>query len=287
MVLKMRRSSHYADSAINQMVAAQMHHAQAQRLQHNPGMSHYQGRADSLQADEERQYMSSKGDGQWQWDRDGSKGSNVVSSNMYQEDQGNDASRSSYPGQRPDAKLGLDKQGSKETRAQGQHDDMEVGYEDNIVPQTFESLEQKFIQDIMNLTKEQQDAEDTENSRHRERLNEINTQYQEKLLAIRARQATRREEFLRKESQSRHQQYQQSNINSYQTNPGPSDAHGFGSSAHAAAGTMGDAHRAYGAAGNFESYGERPGFGEGAGRGYEPRGQYPGGRAYNSGGRYF
>ena len=120
-----------------------------------------------------------------------------------------------------------------------------------------------------------------------QRLSEINNQYQEKLLAIRARQATRREELLRKESQSRHQQYQQASVNNYQTSAGRSDAHGYGSNANA--GALGDPHRSYGAAGNFESYGERSSYGGGPrDRGeYEPRGQYPGGRAYNSAGRYF
>ncbi|ONK68835.1 uncharacterized protein A4U43_C05F16510 [Asparagus officinalis] len=279
----MRRPGQYGDSAINQMVAAQMQHAQAQR---NSGMGHYPGRADSVQADEGHQYMSSKAEGQWQWDRDGVKGSNVPSSHMYKEGQGREVPRSSYQGQRPDPELGLEKQGNKDPRTQARQDDMEVGYEDNILPQTFEGLEQKFIQDIMKLTKEHQDAEDIENARHRERLSEINIQYQEKLLAVRARQATRREELLRKESESRHQQYQ-SHVNSYQNLAGPSDAHGFGSSAnHAAA--LSDAHRAYAAAGNFEPYGERAEFGGGLrGRGYEPRGRYPGGRAYNSGGRNF
>ncbi|KAJ6813567.1 uncharacterized protein M6B38_142095 [Iris pallida] len=166
-------------------------------------------------------------------------------------------------------------------RAQTHQTDMEVGYEENTLPQTFEGLEQKFIQDIMTLTREQQDAEDSENARHRERLSEINSQYQEKLLAVRARQATHREDFLRKESQARHEQYQQVKLNSYQSSAGPNNAHGFRMAASAAA--LGDPPRAYGAAGNFDSYGERSGFG----RGYESHGQYPGGRAYNSGGRYF
>lgn len=62
----------------------------------------------------------------------------------------------------------MEKQGNKDSRAQAHEEDMEIGYEDNALPQTFEGLEQKFIQDIMKLTKEQQDAEDTENARHRE-----------------------------------------------------------------------------------------------------------------------
>jgi len=81
----MRRPGQYADSGMNQMVASQMQHAQAERLQHNSGMGHYLGRTDTLQADEEHQYMSSKPEGQWQWDRDGPKGSNVMSPHMYKE----------------------------------------------------------------------------------------------------------------------------------------------------------------------------------------------------------
>lgn len=269
------------------MVAAQLQHAEAQRVQRNAGIVNYPVRADSLQADEEHQFLSSKGERKWQWDRDGPKGSNVMSPTMYKEGQASDASRSSYQGQGPDLKLGLEAQGSKDTRAQAQQEDMEIGYEDNPLPQTFEALEQKFIQDIMKLTKEQYGAEDTENARHKERLSEINTQYQEKLVAIRARQATHREEFLRKESQSRHQQYQQANINSHQNSSVPSDAHGFGSSANAYT-AISDAHRAYAAGSNFESYGDRSGFDEGPrGRGYESLNKYPSGRAYNSSGRYF
>ncbi|KAJ6852206.1 uncharacterized protein M6B38_254535 [Iris pallida] len=173
-------------------------------------------------------------------------------------------------------------------RAQTHQTDMALGYEEDALPQTFEGLEQKFIQDIMTLTREQQNAEDGENARHREqRLTEINSQYQEKLLAVRARQATHREDFLRKESQARHEQYQQVKLNSYQSSAGPNDAHGF---RMATAAALGDPPRAYGAS-SFDSYGERPGFGGGAqGRGYESHeshGQYPGGRAYNTGGRYF
>jgi hypothetical protein len=60
-----------------------------------------------------------------------------------------------------------------------------------------------------------------------QRLNEINAQYQEKLLALRARQATYREEFLRKESQARQQQYQQASMSSYANNVRPGETHGY------------------------------------------------------------
>lgn len=87
-----------------------------------------------------------------------------------------------------------------------------------------------------------------------QRLSEINAQYQEKLLAVRACQATHREEFLRKESQARHQQYQEADMNNYQNSAVPSEAFGYGSAA-AAASAFGEAHRAY-AASQYDHYGE-------------------------------
>lgn len=47
-------------------------------------------------------------------------------------------------------------------------DNKEVGFEDTNHPHTFESLEEKFLEDIIKLTKEQQEAEDKENARHRD-----------------------------------------------------------------------------------------------------------------------
>lgn len=77
--------------------------------------------------------------------------------------QGSDASRSAYQGQRPDSKIGLEKQMVRDPR-----DNKEVGFEDTNHPHTFESLEEKFLEDIIKLTKEQQEAEDKENARHRD-----------------------------------------------------------------------------------------------------------------------
>ncbi|KAM1034079.1 hypothetical protein TB2_036952 [Malus domestica] len=45
---------------------------------------------------------------------------------------------------------------------------MDLVYEDKPSSQTFEDLEKKFLDDIRNLAKEQSDAEDVENARHRE-----------------------------------------------------------------------------------------------------------------------
>lgn len=282
------RRGQYTDAGINQLTAAQMQHMSAQRSQHNSGKGNYPGYADSVHADEERQYMSSRAEGQWQWDRDGQKGS--LSSHMYAEGLGGDAPRSLYQSQRSDSKSSLEKYGNKEARAQAKEEDMEIGYEDPVLPQTFESLEQKFFQDIMQLTKEHQDAEDKENTRHREKLNEINTQYQNRLVAIRAQQATHRDDFLRKESHARHQQYQQASMKIYQNSAGPSDGHGYGSAGGGGGrgrGGLGEVSRGY-AVGHYDNYGEQPEFARNArGHGIEQRGQYPGGRAYNSGGRYY
>lgn len=256
----MRRSGQYGDASVNPMMATQMQQMSAQRMQYNPGGGNFAGRAD-----EDHQYMSSKAERQWQGDMDGSKRAKSMSPDMYKEGQGSEAFRSAYQGQRSDTKIGSEKQMVRDPR-----ENKEVGYDDSNHPQTFEGLEDKFLEDIMKLTKEQQEAEDKENARHRERLSEINAQYQEKLLAIRTRQANLRDEFLRNESQIRHKQYQQASISNYH----PNEAYG-------------DPHQAYGR-GNFESYRERPEFG-GGGRSHEfdSRGPYPGGRVYNSGGRYY
>lgn len=48
--------------------------------------------------------------------------------------------------------------------------DMEIGYEDNPPPLTFEALEKKFKDETLKLLKEQLDAEDAEIIRHREVL---------------------------------------------------------------------------------------------------------------------
>ncbi|KAF9587812.1 hypothetical protein IFM89_005816 [Coptis chinensis] len=70
---------------------------------------------------------------------------------------------------RPDPKMGLDKHGNKDPRAQPHEQDMEVGYEDNASQQSFEGLTQKFHDEIIKLTKEQHEAEDVENARHRQK----------------------------------------------------------------------------------------------------------------------
>ncbi|KAF3660325.1 putative FAD-linked sulfhydryl oxidase ERV1-like [Capsicum annuum] len=124
---------------------------------------------------------------QWRWERESPNlPTNSMSPNMFPEGkffcpnlqffvlfnafpigQGSETSRPYYQSQR-DPRLALENQGGKDPRAQPREEDMDIGYEDKPVQQTFEGLEQKFLDDIMKLTKEQNDAEDAENSRHRE-----------------------------------------------------------------------------------------------------------------------
>lgn len=64
--------------------------------------------------------------------------------------------------------MAMEKQGRNDPRSQPREEDIGIGYEDNLLSQTFEGLEQRFLDDIMKLVKDQADAEDAENARHRE-----------------------------------------------------------------------------------------------------------------------
>ncbi|KAJ1424722.1 hypothetical protein SESBI_11429 [Sesbania bispinosa] len=93
---------------------------------------------------------------------------------------------------------------------------------------SFEGLEQNFHDLIVKLIKEQHDVEDAEHARHREKINAINTQCKEKLVALRARHSSQSAEFLLRESLARQQQYQQI-IRDLYSNSGmaPRDPHGY------------------------------------------------------------
>ncbi|CAB4283087.1 unnamed protein product [Prunus armeniaca] len=427
----MRRQGQYGDSGVNTYAAAApMHHMSGQRMEHKS--SHFEGRLEAFTPERDNPYASSKSEGQWRWERDGSKGSNPMVSHMYNEGkcccqlsliyvyaesgdrsggicltlrragpdrvdihdtvileskgrqrwrcrrrmsghndklsiplyplkcysilflgfalpcssppiqrapfaspilpraicshvtllgsavfslaksstkhdlkcsperaigiqrrcwisrsgQGGDTSRSYFQGQRPDPKLAMEKQNNNDSRSQSHNEDMDLGYEDKPSSQTFEELEQKFLDDIRKLTKEQNDAEDAENARHKEKIGAINAQYEEQLVALRARQASRRDELLRRESNARQHQYQQSVMDCYpNSSMGPSELRGYGGVAASAAG--GEGHRAYNTD-QYESYRERARFlGGSRDHGFEPRGPYPGGRVYDTGSRYY
>ncbi|XAR59619.1 hypothetical protein NMG60_11015525 [Bertholletia excelsa] len=277
----MRRPGHYGDSGGNPYVASQIQHMSGQRIEHKSG--HYQGRPEPLTSNKEHAYGASKTEGQWRWEADGSKLTDAMSPRMFSEGQGGDPSRSYFQGQKPDPKIALEKHDNN-SRSQPHEENMDIGYEDGSLSQTFDGLEQKFIDDIMKLSKEQNDAEDAENARHRERIHAINIQYQEQLSALRARYASRRDEFLRKESLARKQQYQQAMMDHYNSGVGPTDPRGYDGVAAAA----GEAHRVYNA-NHYDSYRERARFLGGTARdhGFDPRGPYPGSRVYDTGSRYY
>ncbi|XP_022861753.1 uncharacterized protein LOC111382113 [Olea europaea var. sylvestris] len=109
---------------------------------------------------------------QWRWERDGGHNKLPMDSMSprasFDEGQGYQASRSYYQDQRPDPQMLLEKQSGSDPRHLPREEDMDIGYKDNSMSQTFEGLEQRFLDDIMKLSKEQTDAEDAENARHRE-----------------------------------------------------------------------------------------------------------------------
>lgn len=116
-----------------------------------------------------------------------------------------------------------------------------------------------------------------------QRIIEINTRYQEKLSALRAQQANRREEFLRKESETRLHQYQQAGLSSH-PNSGLQDVRGYGGTAVAV--SAGEIHGYR--TGSFESQGDRSHFTGGRRtQGSEVRVPYPEGRVYNTSSQYY
>lgn len=82
--------------------------------------------------------------------------------------QGSDVLSTLYEAQMSDSKLGREMQINRDPRAHARQDELVATFDDGTLPQTFEGLEKKFLNDIMNLAKEQQEAEDRENARHRE-----------------------------------------------------------------------------------------------------------------------
>ncbi|XP_051143708.1 uncharacterized protein LOC127260083 [Andrographis paniculata] len=229
---------------------------------------------------------------QWRWERDDALAklpqTPMSPTAPFAEGQGHEGTRSYYQSQRMDPRMPLEKQSSNvvDPRAQAHEEDMDIGYEDNQVVQTFEALEQRFLDDIMKLSKEQTDAEDAENARHRARLNVINAQYEEQLAALRARHASRRDEFLRRDSQARQQQYQQIAMEQQQqfanSVVAPNDPpRGY----NAGSVPTEEPHRAYNSD-HYDTYNRERGRYSGNARDheFEQKVPYPRGRNYGSGG---
>uniref|UniRef100_A0A1J3FTE8 Uncharacterized protein n=1 Tax=Noccaea caerulescens TaxID=107243 RepID=A0A1J3FTE8_NOCCA len=280
----MRRQGNFADSPASAYGAGQIQNAH----------SDFQGQLEAFTPERDQPYSDSQPEGQWRWERDGPR---PMPTTVYNEGQGVDSSRTYYRGQM-DPKSGMEKQGS-DSRAQPQHqENTKPGYENNRGVQTFEGLEQKFMEDITRLAKDQIEAEDAEIARHREKINTINTRYEEQLAALRARHTCKREDIMRKESQARQQQYKQQTMgmmdNQYHPNAAgpvnvmPSGGHpqGYiGNAQDPAAVADAPPSRSYGSD-RFETYGgERGGRFQGGTRdhGFESRGQYPpGGTGYDN-----
>ncbi|CAL0303974.1 unnamed protein product [Lupinus luteus] len=275
----------YSDPSSNTYFAAQMQkHMAGQRMETKSG-DNFEEQLEAFTPERENQYANSKPEGQWRWESDESKMPNSMSSHMYNEGQGGDASRSYFQRQRPDPKFALQNQSNSDSRSQARGEDRDVRYEGDSSSQ-FESLEKNFNDDIVKLAKELNDAEDAEQARHREKINAINTQYEEKLAALRAQHASRRSECLQRESQARKQQYQQSIRDPYPNSGMASrDPHGY-NTVNASGG--GEVQRGY-SSDQFDPYREQARFlGSARDQRVEPRGPYPGGRVYDTtGSRYY
>lgn len=113
-------------------------------------------------------------------------------------------------------------------------------------------------------------------------INSISCQYQEQLVALRARYASRREEVLKRETEARQQQYQKVVLDNYpNTGMGHSDPRTYPASLPAA-----EPHRGYNLE-QYDSYRERARFPVGyRDQRLEPRGQYHGPRVPETGSRY-
>ncbi|KAG9128993.1 hypothetical protein Leryth_014774 [Lithospermum erythrorhizon] len=259
---------------------------------------------------------------QFGWERDESHLSSPMSPQLPHQDVGSEATRSYHESQRLDPRNPFEKQGNSDPRQYGgqrsyqrmpqevhgdpndrsRHhvDDMDIGYEDSPVRPSFEKLEHKFFDDIMKLSKEQSDAEDAENVRHMEicfsfneqvgaffssKINAINAQYQEHLLVLRSRHTNRRDEYLRKESQARHQLYQQVAV--LDDHPSRGTSHSSDPRSYNVVAALNEeSHRTYDS-GSHDGYRERGRVVSNArDHGLDPRVPYPAGRAYDHGSRY-
>lgn len=66
----MRRPGQYGGPGGNAYVSAQMQHISGQRIEQKSNS--YQGRPESMTSEKEHPYGTSRADGQWGWERDGS-----------------------------------------------------------------------------------------------------------------------------------------------------------------------------------------------------------------------
>ncbi|GLJ47747.1 hypothetical protein SUGI_1008460 [Cryptomeria japonica] len=220
----MGRQGSSRGSNANSLVAAQMQHIAAQRMQHSSGSQHYPSMPDVPPIDMEQHYTSSQGDGHWKWEGRGPP--DPVSGNISPSKvRGPDGASPYYHGQMPDS---IPSDGNNALpKESNQKLEVDAGFEDQTLPKSFEAFEQKLMDEVMKLTKQQDDAEDDENTWHRERTREIHEQFQAKLVALRAQHAKRREEFLCHEMQTRVDQYRQPASSKQYHESGGGPMHGY------------------------------------------------------------
>lgn len=77
----MRRQGQYGDPSANAYVATQMHHIADQRIETKPG--NFEEQLEAFTPERENPYASSKPEGQWRWEIDGSNISNSMASCMF------------------------------------------------------------------------------------------------------------------------------------------------------------------------------------------------------------
>ncbi|KAL2613577.1 hypothetical protein R1flu_025269 [Riccia fluitans] len=216
----------YRGSNVNPLIAAQMQHIAVQRLQHSAPNLGPLGRADGPPPplDEDKrtiEHIASQLEARRQWEAVSGSNQNLNGSGAsppfsYKDGRGaSGGSVSSYSGKAPSDvgyyhSKNLD--GPYQSHSGGAELDQDldgVFEEKGFHAQTLEELEQRFLQETIELTKDQNMEEDKEKAKHRERMNEIHEQYQQKMSILRSKHTKQREEFLRHEAQMRHQQYQQ------------------------------------------------------------------------------
>ncbi|KAK6156226.1 hypothetical protein DH2020_010474 [Rehmannia glutinosa] len=277
----MNRQPPYSDVSENPYGASQMRMQQLfeQRPQENTAINNFQGNPDSFPAVPGNiPYNSS----QWNKDAPEVPVPNQKLAQLYPDARQGINSVSLHQGQVSESKTVYENQANRETGLQSHEQDMEIGYEDKPQRLTFETMEKIFQDEVLKLIEEQNHSEDEENSRHREKIMEIKNKYLEKLLALRAKQDSRRREFLKKESEERLEKYHQSEFGNPVIRTNSTSVHGY------AGPVATEAHRAYpyGHTDHFDTYREQSPY-LGRSQGTVGRVPYPQGRVYNNSGARF
>ncbi|CAM8897925.1 unnamed protein product [Rhodiola kirilowii] len=215
--------------------ADQMRHAPSQRIDPKSGSGNFQRREQGLASERGHDYANARDEEQW---RSGKDGSNMSNPHQLHRD---DLEKLIYQDQRSDFQSSFGSQGN---RFHPRQEGLEIQFaDDSMMARGFDSLENKFLNDIMKLVSEQKNAEDAEYTRHKEKLDTINIQYEEQLTTQRVNQASRRDVILQNESNARQQQYQQLMSDQYSNYSIPSNNPHIYNEASSASASTRYAHR--------------------------------------------